>query len=125
MTVPRHFPSFRLLARELFRGLWPWLFGAYILVSLPLVVAFAANQYFSIEFFNISSHYRAKLARQRSVHVGDSITAGGHWSLLLSSLPFDSINLSGNGYTIRQIQDQVHKALAYNPEAVVIMAGTK
>ena len=49
---------------------------------------------------------------------------GGHWSLLLGSLPFDSINLAGNGYTIRQIQGQVHKALAYSPDVVVIMAGT-
>lgn len=49
---------------------------------------------------------------------------GGHLSLRLGSLPFDLINLAGSGYTIRQIQGQVHKALAYNPNAFVITAGT-
>lgn len=38
-------------------------------------------------------------------------------------MPFDSINLAGDGYTAQQIQAQVRKALAYRPAAIVVMAG--
>lgn len=100
-------------------------YGTYVLASLPLVVLFAANHQFRHVFFNLASHYRAKLVRPRTIHVGDSITSGGgHWSFLLSSMPFDSINLAGNGYTTQQIAGQVRRALNYKPEVVVIMAGT-
>lgn len=99
-------------------------FLVYALAALPLVSLFAVNQYFRNVVFRLASHYRAALVNPRTVHVGDSITAGGgHWSFLLKSIPFDSINLAGNGYTTRQIANQVHKALTYQPEVVVIMAG--
>jgi hypothetical protein len=98
--------------------------GAYVLASLPLAILFAVNHQFRHVFFNLSSHYRAKLVKPHTVHVGDSITAGGgHWSFLLSSMPFDSINLAGDGYTTRQIAGQVRRALLYQPKVVVIMAG--
>lgn len=51
--------------------------SAYFILSSPLFIMFVYNHHFRHVFFNLTSHYRAKIISPRSVHVGDSITAGG------------------------------------------------
>ncbi len=97
----------------------------YLVITLPLLALFLCNPHCRNTFLNIASHYRSKLDSVRSVHIGDSITAGGgHWSLRLYGLPFDAINLAGNGYTVAQIRNQVSVALTYKPEMISVLGGT-
>lgn len=96
----------------------------YALISAPVVAMLVANSHFRHVFFNLLSHYRAKAIPPRSIHVGDSLTAGGrHWSFRLGSAPLDSINLSSNGYTSEQVVPLIKEALRYRPHNIVAMAG--
>lgn len=98
---------------------------AYIISSLPLVILFLRNLHFRNTFLDMATHYFAKIRNVETVHVGDSIMAGGgHWSSRLFGLPFNSINLAGNGYTVAQTRGQVLKGLSYNPETIFVLAGT-
>jgi hypothetical protein len=96
----------------------------YGIFALPLVIHFAGNHHFRHVFYNLVAHCRVKLIPPRTVHVGDSITsAGGHWSFLLGTTPFDSINLAGDGYMVSQVRSQVRKALGYRPAVILVKAG--
>jgi len=99
---------------------------AYLIICTPLAVLFFWNAHVNNTVLNITTHYLSKFRDISSVHIGDSLTAGGgaYWSIRISGKPFDSYNLAGNGYTVRQIYSQVAKALKYQPNYVVVMGGT-
>jgi lysophospholipase L1-like esterase len=99
---------------------------AYVVATLPFAVLFVWSPHYRSVSLDLVSHYRAKLDPVRSVHIGDSITAGGgaYWSVRIFGTPLDSVNLAGNGYTVAQIKHQVAKALAYEPEYICVMGGT-
>lgn len=102
-----------------------WLLIAYVVTSLPLVVLFLWNRTVRSTFLNIAAHYGSKVHDVRSLHVGDSLTAGGgQWSGRLSGTPLNAINLAGNGYTVSQVRHQLQAGLRYKPTYVCVLAGT-
>lgn len=112
--------------KTIFRWAWRIGFCVYAVATLPLLILFLWNPTCQNTFLNLTAHYRSKIDPVTTVHIGDSITAGGggHWSTLVGGFPLDAYNLAGNGYTVDQIKHQVSKALAYSPDCICVMGGT-
>jgi len=109
-------------ARWLFRSLAV----AYVIATLPLLLLFLWNPTCHHTFLNLAAHYRSKFDPVRTVHLGNSLTAGGggHWSTLIGGYPLDAYNLAVAGSTIRQMKSQAEKAVTYSPEWICMLGGT-
>ncbi|CAK6694319.1 GDSL-type esterase/lipase family protein [Synechococcus sp. BA-124 BA4] len=94
--------------------------AAVCTLAFPLAVVSLSSEEVRYEALQIVTSWRGRLIGIHSVYVGDSITsAGRHWGAALGS-----INLAEDGYTVRQIGDQLVQAKQYSPERIFMLAGT-
>ena len=92
----------------------------YILFSMPVMLVFAKSEYVRFIAIQMVTNWKGKAIGISDAYIGDSITAGGrNWGV-----PFDAINLGGDGYTTWQIEGQIGKTKKYDPDNVFILAGT-
>lgn len=97
----------------------------YLVLTSPIIGTFWASEYSRYVIVETWSHWTSRKRDVVAVFCGDSTVAGGrHWVLDKSIGYLSTINLSGNGYTIRQSISQVRKANSYSPKHIVVAAGT-
>jgi lysophospholipase L1-like esterase len=107
------------------RQLARWGALLYMAASLIIVLPFVANEQLRFHYVQLIAHWKSKLIPPTYVFLGDSITAGGrNWGWGINGNPLDAINLGVSGYTTRQISFLIDKAIAYNPNIIILMAGT-
>lgn len=96
--------------------LFPWL--GLLFVS-PILGTVAINKYSRNSILQTWSHWISEQRNATAVFCGDSlISGGGHWGPRIGLGYFTTLNLAGNGYTIRQITSQVKKANRYQPKYI-------
>ena len=94
--------------------------AAYVILSMPVMIVFTKSEYVRFITIQMVTNWKGKINGLSDAYIGDSITAGGrNWSA-----PLDAINLAGDGYTTWQIEGQIGKAKKYDPENLLILAGT-
>ncbi|MEM6912294.1 MAG: GDSL-type esterase/lipase family protein [Verrucomicrobiota bacterium] len=93
---------------------------AYILLTVPVMFVFTKSEYVRFIAIQMVTNWKGKINGLSDAYIGDSITAGGRsWNA-----PFDAINLAGDGYTTWQIENQIGRAEKYDPDNLLILAGT-
>lgn len=92
----------------------------YIAFSLPVMAIFVQSEYVRFVVIQLVTNWKGKAFGLSDVYIGDSITAGGrNWGA-----PFNAINLAASGLTTWQIEGQIKKAIIYDPNNILILAGT-
>jgi lysophospholipase L1-like esterase len=97
----------------------------YLITTFPSFLLIIQSEFYRFatleQITSKVSHFR----KPEYVFIGDSITGGGrNWGLRLGILPFSTVNLSNNGYTVRQVGGLLDKAIKLKPRYILIMAGT-
>lgn len=97
-------------------------FAAAFAISACLnaaLVPVLVNEHLRFTYVHTLSHWRSKIDPPTYVFMGDSITAGGRMFAR-----WDTINLASNGLRTAQVRAALPLAQSYNPEHIVVMAGT-
>lgn len=97
----------------------------YLVTTFPSFLLIIQSEFYRFvtleQITSKVSHFR----KPDYVFLGDSITGGGrNWGLRLGISPFSTVNLSNNGYTVRQVGALLDKAIKLKPRYILIMAGT-
>lgn len=101
------------------------LIGAYILISLPLVLLFMQSANFRVVTTSEVTRKLAHVRPMRYALCGDSLTA--QWpnaGSMLAGSRFAALNLGTPGAVLSQIAGQVDNAARLKPRVLAIAAGT-
>ncbi len=127
MLSKRNFLKYKFLPppRQAYRWCKYTLITMYLITTFPSFVLIIQSEFYRFatleQITSKVSHFR----KPEYVFIGDSITGGGrNWGLRLGILPFSTVNLSNNGYTVRQVGLLLDKAIKLKPRYILIMAGT-
>ncbi|WP_165764767.1 SGNH/GDSL hydrolase family protein [Winogradskyella aurantia] len=107
------------------KKIFRYLLVIYFIISLPITVVFIKNEYIRFIFHEVLVEWYSKINNIDIVFIGDSnVAAGRSFSSYIDVGFFSTKNLGQNGNTLVQVKATLNKALSYNPQFVIVLAGT-